>query len=308
MDTNVIINNDIKPITDPFDKIINDLKRTRLLLSTISEEISFTDEKLMISTVKDLIQIISNYEANINTISIIKPQMDEKDYEKLSRELKTNVENFKRLLRKIFFVIVDQNNVDYTYKYMEDIMNNEFKYIISDDLLKKNIISDAKGNEIKSDLDNYISNLNDIISTDVKKRQISPIIDIPLDDMPILKKEKNPYEEVIDVEPFVNKPYEESRNKEITTEINDLERYFKRFDILKNRLKEKGKYNSLNVKEVELYNKLESELLNLKENKNSKLIRLKVKFYFNQVEKKLKLSKDNYYKYLIKSKEERKIR
>ena len=82
----------------------------------------------------------------------------------------------------------------------------------------------------------------------------------------------------------------------------------KKFDFLKERLKSKGKYNSLNVKEVKLYNMLESELLDLKEGKKRKKVNIKIKFYFKKLEKELNLNKDNYYKYLIKDSKKDKLR
>ena len=299
----IVTDNNKNKITDPFDKVLNDLKRIKTLISSINEENFLNNENTARTGVNDLIRIISNYEASINTISTIEDQMDTNEYSSFVSDLNININQFKRNLRKIFTIIMDNSNIDNINKnkYMENIMDNNFTLLINDASLNFIITDEEKLNEVKEDIDSSISYLDDIIKdNELKKRKSDDVrIDIPLDDMPILKKEENPYEEVIDVEPFVNIPYEESRAEEISPEIIKLEEYLKKFDILKARLKEKGKYNSLDVKEVQLYNKLESELINLKEGKR-KRINIKIRFYFRKLEKKLKLDKDNYYKYLVK--------
>lgn len=305
------INQKRNKIIDPFDKIINDLKRTILLISSINKDQFLNEEKKAINALKDLISILSNYEASFNTISIIRFQMNDEDYISFVNDLSANINQFKRIIRKIFSTMLDESNINYIHKNkaMQDIIDNKFVALINDDTIKKIISDDSKSKEIKEDIENLISYLNYIIVNNEKRKKTNDDvrIDIPLNDFDKKEENKSDLAE-IDVEPFVNKPYEESRALEIDPKILELEKYLKKFDVLKERLKSKGKYNSLNVKEVKLYNMLESELLDLKEGKKRKKVNIKIKFYFKKLEKELNLNKDNYYKYLIKDSKKDKLR
>lgn len=305
------INQKRNKIIDPFDKIINDLKRTILLISSINKDQFLNEEKKAINALKDLISILSNYEASFNTISIIRFQMNDEDYISFVNDLSANINQFKRIIRKIFSTMLNESNINYIHKNkaMQDIIDNKFVALINDDTIKKIISDDSKSKEIKEDIENLISYLNYIIVNNEKRKKTNDDvrIDIPLNDFDKKEENKSDLAE-IDVEPFVNKPYEESRALEIDPKILELEKYLKKFDVLKERLKSKGKYNSLNVKEVKLYNMLESELLDLKEGKKRKKVNIKIKFYFKKLEKELNLNKDNYYKYLIKDSKKDKLR
>ena len=277
----------IKTISDPFDKVMSDLKSVSDLLKKINNSEFQLEE---------LIRVISTYESIINTISIVKYQMNNEDYEKFSKYLKLNLFDLKNSLKNM---IVDRisNIEDEKVKenLKKDIETNNYTSVLNSKELKKVIGYDETNTIIE--LNDTIDLLDEIIKENETKKKDNNI-DISVEDMPIFPKEKNPYEDDIEVDEFVNIPYEESRKKDIQQHKN-VDKYLERFEILKKRLKEKGKYTSLSVKELSLYNKLESELINLKR-KRTKKIRFKVRIYFNKLEKKLKLNKDNYYKYLVK--------
>lgn len=277
----------IKTISDPFDKVMSDLKSVSDLLKKINNS-EFSLE--------ELIRVISTYESIINTISIVKYQMNNEDYENFSKYLKLNLFDLKNSLKNM---IVDRisNIEDEKVKenLKKDIETNNYINVLNSKELKKVIGYDETNTIIE--LNDTIDLLDEIIKENETKKKDNNI-DISVEDMPIFPKAKNPYEDDIEVDEFVNIPYEESRKKDIQQHKN-VDKYLERFEILKKRLKEKGKYTSLSVKELSLYNKLESELINLKR-KRTKKIRFKVRVYFNKLEKKLKLNKDNYYKYLVK--------
>ena len=178
-------------------------------------------------------------------------------------------------------------------KLNREVNSNNYSSILNTSMVNK-VINDSKRRKtLVGNFEMLINSINRIVDRykgcKANKKNIS--IDVEMSDV----GKREDYD--IDIPQFIEDNYNEKRSMD---SVNDNDNYDKklnklitRFEILKRKINrieiEKG---SLPKEEVILYNRLESELDELKKGKKNTI---KFNYYYNKLNKKIKLYKNNNY-------------
>lgn len=290
-----------------FNKFFEDIKSVSRNLSSINNDWFLRDSNITKNYLQTYEKILIKYRKIISNINEIRSDMSNDNFECLNLDLSINFSALKANINEIYKEIL-KSNIDIAEPIMNklnrEVNSNNYSSILNTSMVNK-VINDSKRRKtLVGNFEMLINSINRIVDRykgcKANKKNIS--IDVEMSD--VGKRENHD----IDIPQFIEDNYNEKRSMD---SVNDNDNYDKklnklitRFEILKRKLNrieiEKG---SLPKEEVILYNRLESELDELKKGKKNTI---KFNYYYNKLNKKIKLYKNNTYQVVNEDTKKRK--
>ena len=286
----------------PFYKFFEDLKRVSRDLNGINSSLFLKDSDTTKNCLEIYEIIIGKYERIIAGLNELRSDMKISDFDNMKLDLDVNYNTLKANLNEMYREIL-ASNID-----IADPLLNKLRMLVShekyESVLKTSMVNKAINNglrrkEIINNFEMLLDSLNKIIDRykDCKVDKSKIKIDIEIPDKPNIEASKN---NDVDIPHFIEENYDrhrESASSHISNIQNisydsKVERFIARFAVLKRKLQKRG---ALTKEEVKLYNKLESELDNLINGKGSFVSKIRFNYYFNKLNKKLKLFRNSGY-------------
>lgn len=304
-DINSVLNclNDVKKLrieinkNNSYNKYFEDIKRIRRNLSGINNDSFLTDNAYTKESLETYEKLLILYENLLNNINELRSDMVKNDFVNLGYELNANYGELKSNLKSMYQAILKSNDdiaEPFLPKLNKALNSGDYGVILDTSMVNKVVDDTDKRSELVGNFEMIISSMDRIIDKYKNKKtdNSNSNIDIEFDS-------DNKIEDYgIDIPLFIEENYNEQREKEELSAIKNQELYDKklarliiRFEILKRKLEKNEKTRgSLTKEEVKLYNRLESELDELKNGKKSSI---KFNYYYNKLNKRIKLYKTN---------------
>ena len=290
-----------------FNKFFEDIKSVSRNLLSINNDWFLRDSNITKNYLETYEKILIKYRKIISNINEIRSDMSNDNFECLNLDLSINFSALKANINEIYKEIL-KSNIDIAEPIMNklnrEVNSNNYSSILNTSMVNK-VINDSKRRKtLVGNFEMLINSINRIVDRykgcKANKKNIS--IDVEMSDV----GKREDYD--IDIPQFIEDNYNEKRSMD---SVNDNDNYDKklnklitRFEILKRKLNrieiEKG---SLPKEEVILYNRLESELDELKKGKKNTI---KFNYYYNKLNKRIKLYKNNTYQVVKEDTKKRK--